>query len=390
MPSEEDPEGWKLLLWLRRLDWALIGIVVLGLALVALMLGGVYLIGRELLHHHWTQDDLAPWMIGSLVGVFYGFYGSRILLRRNCMQSIGTVSLRFSPTDRLMNLSRDPAGRPSWFREFSGPDGFWNALRSLPRQAYVAGRLDGPGELPQTNEECERRVRLEFGELLSRGFARWPRFEESKERDSIKERDSLGESEGELEAWRSIRFTVTSVRYHSLSLGLLFVGAKEVFRAIDEKPDVFAELFHALAPHALDEALGANVSNWLDLDVTIRGRARRRGLAKHVEEQSASPSPSVLLVRYFAPLLPILLGLALVFVVAYNTYDESRKDINATKKREDFLLERQEKLLEAQNTRIGALESKLGVLLILPGKPTSEAPSASGASSSPAPEPRKP
>jgi hypothetical protein len=382
MPPEEDPKNWNPLLWLRRLDWLVIALVLFGLVFAAIAAVGLYFFGRELLHHHWTENDSVPWAIGLIMGVVYWFSLSRFLARRNRMESTGTVLLRFFPTDRLNNLLRDPAGRPRGFGEFGGPDDFWDALRIALQESVRKGRVERSGELPPTNDECERRVRLEFGGLLSRGFARWRRP------DGLRELDPLGENE--LEPWRSIQFTVTSVRYHSLSLGLLFFGAKEVFKAIDENPEVFAELFHALAPHALDEALGANVSNWLDLDVTIRGRARRRALAKHDQEQAASPSSSVLLIRYFAPLLPILLGLALVFVVAYNTYDESRKDIAATKKREDLLLERQEKLLEAQNTRIGALESKLGTLLTLPSTQASQAPAASNPPQPHTPPPAKP
>jgi hypothetical protein len=225
---------------------------------------------------------------------------------------------------------------------------------------------------------------LEFGNTLSRAFKQWSQPEkESRERSSLTE-FAFSTRDNEWEAWKSIRFTVTSVRYQSLSLGLLFVGTREVFKAIDENPEVFAELLHALAPQALDEVLGANVSNWLDLDVTA-AKSRRKKLGERGHGEGVSPSPSALLVRYFAPLLPILIGLSLVFVVAYNTYTESRADISATAKRRDLLLERQEKLLEAQNSRIAALETRLSGLLTIPSTPTSQAPAAPAAVTNPPP-----
>jgi hypothetical protein len=383
MPTGEDPEKWKLLSWFRELDWVIVGLTLLALAYAALAIAGLYFVARELLHHHWTPDDFVAWTIALLLSGVIWFYRSRIFSWGGRMQSMGTVSLRFSPTARLFDLtSRDPAGRPSRFRESGGPDGFWDALRLALQQRTESGRLERSGQLPQTNEECERLIRSDFGDFLSRAFGSWPPSPLRSE--SAMESGERPPNEAARNVWRDIRFTVTSVRYQSLSLGLLFYGTREVFKAIDENPEVFAELFHALAPHALDEALGANVSSWLDLDVTIPGRARRRALAKH-DHESVAPSPSVLLVRYFAPLLPILLGLALVFVVAYNTYTESRTDISLTRKREDFLLERQEKLLEAQNARIGALESRLGTLLTLPATPTPPAPTPSAPVNTPQP-----
>jgi hypothetical protein len=389
MPSEEDPEKWNPRSWFRRLDWLTVGLVLFGLVYAALVAALLFFFGRELLHHHWTPGDYVPWSIGLLLGVVSWIYLSPRLMGSGRMQSMGTVLLRFSPTTRLFDLSsRDEAGRPSRFREFSGADAFWGALRSALEPSVARGARSG--QLPGT-EECERRVRANFGDFLSQGFRRWPPPPIQSESATQLKEEPPGQPAWE--AWRNIRFTVTSVRYQSLSLGLLFFGTREIFKAIDENPEVFAELFHALAPHALDEALGgANVSSWLDLDVTIPGRARRRALAKQDPGENVSASPSVLLIRYFAPLLPILLGLALVFVVAYNTYTESRGDISRTAKREDLLLERQEKLLEAQNARIGALESKLGTLLTLPTTPTPPPPAPSVNNPQPphAPPPAKP
>jgi hypothetical protein len=110
MPRRKKPGKQNPISWLKRVDFMAVGVVLLAIVYVAGIAVAIYFFARGLLHHHWTPDGVFPWTICLPLGGALWFYLPRILTRRARMQSARTVLLRFSPTDRLFDLSsRDAA-----------------------------------------------------------------------------------------------------------------------------------------------------------------------------------------------------------------------------------------------------------------------------------------
>ena len=199
----------------------------------------------------------------------------------------------------ISGSSRRPAPR----------DVFWDYLRS-ESEVTVTANVPGP-RLPEANDECDKFVRTKFGPALER---RLNGVSEQSQRPSIV--DQLSDDLPKLSV------TVNWTSYESLTIGVLIGGANVALDWIGEHRDVFEHILMGLAAEALDEAVAVPVSPYLTTEVNVRvGRPRPVAPTQPArsEPESGTKYPyTALVVKELAKVWTILLGLALLFLVAYN------------------------------------------------------------------------
>jgi hypothetical protein len=233
-------------------------------------------------------------------------------------------------------------------------------VEQLPRTAFWEGlrnRLAASGEdravnrsagIPTSDTECEKLLYKEFGPALEKHFNGQTLSDNALE-EALKRlheiRPPSAVTYESIQLWHGVRFGVASIQYHSLTLGVLVAGTKEVLDMVDRYPDVFQELLLGFAPPALDEALGAPVSMFLETSIDV---TRPPG--------SVSSGAPAMLVRQLRPFVPLLVALAVLFLLAYNEYMDARNERTAVAAREGQFIDRQQKLLDMQAARIAGLE----------------------------------
>jgi hypothetical protein len=213
---------------------------------------------------------------------------------------------------------------------------FWDSLRV---QLNSAPRL-GPSRLPEQDDDCDKLVRYNFGPSLER---RLNGTSELPQRPSIF--DQLSDKHPRLSV------TVNWTSYESLTISALIGGAKVALDWIEGHREVFEEILVGLAAEALDDAVALPVSPYLTAGVDVRARRSRpvaHARLERSEKESGTKYPyTALIVKELAKVWTILLGLALLFLVAYNEYVDSRAERRDLATLRSSLIQQQEKLIEA-------------------------------------------
>jgi hypothetical protein len=177
---------------------------------------------------------------------------------------------------------------------------------------------------------------------------------------------------------RRVGFELQSIGYGSLELGVIMSASVAFCRFADEYPELIEMVLDSLAGQALDGALRTSASEFLEIESDLRPD----NVASRLEPSSAVVPPGSALARVlltYKGLIPILIALALLWVIGYNQYLDGREEKKSVQAMQKDLLDRQQKMIQLENAWILNLETKL-----LARAPPAAA-SATPASSPPAP-----
>jgi len=226
---------------------------------------------------------------------------------------------------------------------------FWGRLRNSLSQSREKLKPDF-SVVPPSDDECEEALYQSFGWHLERHFndprpEKTPLDPESGTYVDMRRPRSV-EPYADIKSWAGARFSVASIQYRSLTLGVLVAGTKGFLEMVDRYPDVFQELLLGFAPQALGESLGAPVGMFLHTTVETTQPLK-----------SGSSEVAVTLIRQLRPFIPLFVAVAILFVLAYNELIDLRQERAVVATREERLIDRQQKLLEVEQARVASVEA---------------------------------